>query len=367
MKVPNNAFTENFQPMKMLSNYFTNQGDDKQSHKVHGFVKYEASSMLQGKINEKLGIPAASGKTDNDFDFEKVAENVLSFVEKAIQKEKDAGASDEKLKSMLSDAKKGIRHGFKEAVDELKDTGQLTGDIKGGVKEARGLIREGLRDFENELFSPTVTTGLSSYKEANHYNLKQDANFSVTTEEGDEISISFNSDYVQQNVAILQQQGANSEFAVSDKISNEMQFSFEVNGHLNEDEQKAINELMSSLQGVSDLFFSGEFDQAFEQAQQVSMDTSQLAKFSMDLQRTETTASIREYQQVMPANEIAEAVKPLNNQLNDIYQQAKPLDINEQLVGMLDWINEGQEQLQSLLDYSESLFGQLKLLDEKAG
>ncbi len=123
MTLPQNPLSTNFKPFTMLNNYFSQQGEQKQSTNLQGSVKYQASNVLQGRIGDKLGLDATSQSGDSGFDFEKVAENVLEFVSSAIAKEKERGASDEKLESMLKEAKHGIRSGFHDAVKELKGAG----------------------------------------------------------------------------------------------------------------------------------------------------------------------------------------------------------------------------------------------------
>jgi hypothetical protein len=71
---------------------------------------------------------------------------------------------------------------------------------------------------------------------------------------------------------------------------------------------------------VSDLFFNGEVESAFEEAKTISMNPTHLAAFSMDLQRTETIVSIKEYQQVMPGKELAQRFIPINDELTKAYE-----------------------------------------------
>ena len=66
---------------------------------------------------------------------------------------------------------------------------------------------------------------------------------------------------------------------------------------------EAINELMENLQNVSKTFFSGDLEQAFEEAQELSLGNEQLVAFSMDLRQTKTVAAIKGYEENKPAPE----------------------------------------------------------------
>lgn len=262
---------------------------------------------------------------------------------------------------MLNQAKNGIETGIKEASAELEDSGLMTDDIKEGIAKSRGLMNKGLDEFESTLDRSNVSS--ANYAQASSYNLSNGAELTIKTQEGDEIRIRFNSDYQHQNASVYQLNSRNESFAYQDSKSYSASFSFEVNGDLNEEEQEAINALMSDLQKVSDDFFSGSLENAFEQASEINMDTSQLAAFSMNLQQTESLVSVKEYRSNMPGVDLAKQLVPLNEGLEQAYDKAKPLSIETELVGLLKWLNQEREQADKFIAYSQSLFDQLSLLD----
>ncbi len=358
---------QNFQPMAMFNKLLNGHGKSEvsaHSNSVHQLDKKNiATNIMQGRLAESLGMPQqAANDNSSSFDFEKVAENVLGFVKEALLQAKENGADDNTLKNMLYDAKKGIKMGIADASAELEESGLMTDDIKNGIHEANSLLKEGLKDLSEQLVAQPVV-GIANYREASLYNLSNAASFSFTTQEGDQVDIQFNAEYLQQNATALRYDANSLDYASSSQESLNYAFSFAVNGDLNEDEQAAINELMGNLQNVSELFFDGDLEQAFEQALEIGMDTSQLSAFSMNLQRTETYASVKEYQQVLPAKEIADQLMPLNNELSAAYEKAKPLALENQLASLLEWLNEGQPELNKLLEYSQAVFEQLASLD----
>ncbi|MCP4325502.1 MAG: hypothetical protein GY787_27390, partial [Alteromonadales bacterium] len=348
---------QNFRPLAMFNQFAKGAVKVDVGSTLHSDnhidKKNVATNIVNNRLNEALGLKAQPASNDTDvFDFESVGKNILSFVTDAISHAKDNGASKSELKEMLADAKKGIKEGLKDASKELKESGLLSDEIKHGIKDTKRFLKDGLKTFADDLFkkSDNSLTGLTSYSEGSHYNLAKDASFSFTTKEGDEVNITFNSDYLQQSASVLKTTDSSLDFASSQSSSFQAAFSFSVNGDLNEHEQQAISELMDKLQSVSDTFFDGNLEEAFEKAKDISMDPTHLAAFSMDLTRTETVASIKEYQQVMPGKEIAEKFVPLNGELTDAYEPAKPFAIEEHLSDLLGWLMPEQEGANKLLE-----------------
>ena len=357
---------QSFQPLSLF-NQFT-KGNLKTANNTvaqentHINKQNIATNVVNNRLNEALGIPSqAVTKSSDVFDFEKVTKNILNFVSGAISHAKDNGATEGELKKMLSDAKKGIKEGLSEASEELSGLGLMSENIQQGIEETSKQLKHGLQKLSEELFtsSENLPSAINSYREASHYNLTQDASFKFTTKEGDQVNITFNSDYLQQSASVLNSSENSLDYVSSQKMSFQGAFSFEVNGELNQDEQLALNELMGSLQNVSDLFFDGNLEEAFEEAKTISMDPTHLASFSMDLQRTETVVSIKEYQQVMPGKELAERFIPINDELTNAYDQAKPFAIEEHLNELLRWLAPDEKEKDNFLDYSQSVFEKL--------
>lgn len=358
-----------FQPASLFNQLFKKSDKAQEHSQMSGSVHFSkntqiASKIMQDKLSNSLSMPPTSNnKPESLFDFEEVAKNVLGFVKIAVLNAQNNGASDDKLKDILTQARSGIETGIKEASGELEDSGLMTDDIKEGISKSAELMSEGLDEFEATLNRPQASS--VNYAQASSYNLSNGADLTIKTQEGDEIRISFNSDYQHQNAAAYQSNNQSESFAYQDSKSYSASFSFEVNGDLNEEEQEAINALMSDLQKVSDDFFSGSLEDAFEQASKINMDTSQLAAFSMNLQQTESLVSVKEYRSNMPGVDLAKQLAPLNEGLEQAYEQAKPLSIENELAGILQWLNQEREQADKFIEYSQSLFEQLALLDNE--
>lgn len=313
-------------------------------------------------FESKVELPA----TSNTFDFEEVAKNVLSFVKGAILGAQADGADEGSLANMLEQARKGIEQGLGEAIEELKDSDLFSDDIEKGVEKSRELIFDGLDEFEESLFNPVSEQSKStSFNAQNYYKLENGASYEIKTAEGDVIKLTYNSQYQSSEQFSYNKNGNGESLSYSSSQSSSQAYSFSVEGDLNEDEVAAINELMSDLQEVSNEFFNGSLDEAFEQAKNLNLDSPQLVAMSMNLQQTEVRASVREYQTTQPGREIAKQFEPINEGLKESYDKAKPLNIENQLTQLLTWLNQQQANKDNLLDYSTSFFEQLNQKQQK--
>ncbi|ASM49107.1 hypothetical protein PESP_a0927 [Pseudoalteromonas espejiana DSM 9414] len=323
-----------------------------------------AAKVLGDKMAEQLGLPVEQKQADKPlFDFDEIVKNVLDFVSGAVNKAKANGADDDKLKNMLNDARTGVQTGIDDAVDELKGTGVFNDEMQEGIDKSKEGIFEGLDEFEQNLFNPQPAS--VSVSQAQYVSMSSNAEYKFTTAEGDEVSISFADAFESQSASGYQQNNNSESFASSSSQSRELSFSMSVNGDLNEDEQDAINAMMEELQGVSKTFFSGDLDQAFEKAQELSLGSEQLVAFSMDLRQTKTVATVKSYEQYQPApqKEVADTLAPFNDDLKNAFDKASELGLQNQLAGILEWLNQDQAEIDKLVDYTKAMFDNLNELN----
>ena len=368
MKIGNYGFTPNNN-----INKFNNKADIQQPIITSPQDSYQqrgrelAANVLGDKMAEQLGLPIAEKKADKSlFDFDEIVKNVLDFVSSAVNKAKANGADDEKLKDMLGDARKGVQIGIDDAVDELKGTGVFNDDMEEGINKSKEGIYNGLDKFEESLFNPQPAS--VNISQAQYVSMTSNAEYKFTTAEGDEVSISFADAFESQSASGYQQNSNSESFASSSSQSRQVSFSMSVNGDLNEQEQEAINAMMEDLQDLSKTFFGGDLDEAFEQAQELSLDSDQLVAFSMDLRQTKTIATVKSYEEYKPAPEkqVAEGLAPFNDDLKNAFEKAGELGLQNQLAGILQWLNQDQEQIDKLVDYTKSMFENLNQLNTAA-
>lgn len=108
-------------------------------------------------------------------------------------------------------------------------------------------------------------------------------------------------------------QGNNSLSTYSESSSYSSSFSLSIEGDLNEDELKSINNLIKKMTKVSDKFFDGNTVGAFKHASKIGFNTEQIAGFSMDLNRETSVQAIAAYQQT---------TRPEQNINTDLLEQA---------------------------------------------
>ncbi|WP_024872355.1 DUF5610 domain-containing protein [Tolumonas lignilytica] len=297
-------------------------------------------------VSQKDDSNAATSSTDGSlFDYKKVAENVLSFVTNTIRAHQQAGENNDKLKSMLDQAYKGIDQGFSDARKELDKNGLLTDPLKEGIDKSYNLIQKGMTDFEKELFgtpadgSNTATTTdattadaatatntastttpattdttsaaqVKTPKEIGNSILaafmgQESATLELTTKEGDKVTIQFDDQQLwrqQQSSGLAkkaiqtygQLSGSNSSAKPTDTTnagttsgsvfySHTAQFSFKVEGDLNSSELKSISDMVNKVGSLSDSFFNGNISDALQQAKQLDLGGSDLSSLSLNL------------------------------------------------------------------------------------
>ena len=113
-------------------------------------------------------------------------------------------------------------------------------------------------------------------------------------------------------------------------------FSFSVEGELDEDELRAIGELVSNTVDLADEFFNGDVDLAFEQALELGFDETELTGFALQLdsvQQTRITQTYESVSQFSDSNNEGEqervsSVRPVADYLSDllsVFDQSRQL------------------------------------------
>ncbi len=345
------------------------------------------NKVLAGKLqslNPQAPTPPPPEASENKslFDFEEVAKNVLSFVDKALQKAKSNGADNDMLSGMLAKARQGVEDGFAQARDELDQMGQLNDDLALGIDKSYGAITEGLDKIEQNMFgAPGEVQGLSSamvgaaYQAS--YSYERSSALSITTNDGDKVTINFAEAMAYQRSEAAAVYGAGdgegngavgASYQMSESRFHGVGFSFSVEGDLDEDEKAAIADLVKNVGKLADEFFNGDLDKAFEQAMELGFDESELSGFALNMSRVETVSVAAAYQQVAQFDPEGNGRGPKGNNgqgngqgqgvegRQNLGQMIKP--VANYLHDLLSFIEQAKEQLQegsdlqSLVDQS---------------
>ncbi len=98
-------------------------------------------------------------------------------------------------------------------------------------------------------------------------------------------------------------------------------FNLSIEGDLNAEEQQSISELLKAMSQVSQDFFQGNVSNAFSQAQNMGLETEQIAGFSMNMNSQKSVQAMAAYQQTkMPEQNIDTNIL---SQASDFLAQAK--------------------------------------------
>ncbi len=268
----------------------------------------------------------------NLFDFEEVAKNVLQFIGGALKTAQANGADDEELLQMFEKARDGVLKGVEDARKEL--AGLMNKEIDEGISNSLKAIREGIDQLERDILgkkdegeeSVTAVSASQSVTASS----ENAGEINIVTKDGDEVTISFE-DFQEvsasREVAIEttstdpvnpgttstgaaeeaeteenQPQLASSETSVNlsqqYSVIDSQELAFTVKGEIDEQERKAIENLVRDTSALVDDFFAGDVEAAFAKALELGFDEGQIAEYSIELSKTETIEVVQTYEQV---------------------------------------------------------------------
>ncbi|MBE9526266.1 MAG: DUF5610 domain-containing protein [Proteobacteria bacterium] len=253
------------------------------------------NSQIAEKLKERFGEEGIElqGLQAEDFTPEKVSERILGFVSGRILSEQDK----DKQAELMSQAREGIERGFDQAKDILESLDVLNGKVKDDISSTYDLIQQGLGRLEDQM-NGVVSNELETKQEAsgqvqqasmqNSYSRNENTQIEIITNDGDKVLIDV---FKQQSAQSSQSYSRNDEgmaYSESRNISASTGLSYQVKGELDEDEQKAIDDLLKDIARVSDSFFSGEVQNAFDLAVKMDFDSEELTRFSLNMDYQET-------------------------------------------------------------------------------
>lgn len=246
----------------------------------------DAQNALTNRLAERLGLePGALKGKSEAFAPSKVADTVLGFIEQRLQSAQANGGDTAELEKLLSQARKGVEKGFEEARKILDGMGVLKGKIAEDIDTTYNKIQDGLNALEKG-FLPDRASGGSSTEGVTGSGQRLTAksetfDMEIKTRDGDRLKVS---------VAQASANWSNTPSADGKSItSGSLQiggWQVEVEGELDEGERKALEDLFGQVQDISNKFYSGDLNGAFDRAMQLDMDSEQLASMSLRLTQT---------------------------------------------------------------------------------
>ncbi|MEX1057030.1 MAG: DUF5610 domain-containing protein, partial [Natronospirillum sp.] len=203
---------------------------------------------LGSSVQSKYDTPEQVLK---NFDPQTVVKNVTSVLEQAIKRAAANGASAEELEKMQSAAQKGIDKGFGEAQEIIKGLGLMSDELTVRIDEARDGIHDRLGEFTQQLINGGGSSGVASTADVSSvragYREQNNFSFSVTTAEGDVVTVAAAQQQSTQLEALERQSEDARELMVRWQDARSDSFTFTVEGDLNEEELGALESLMAKV------------------------------------------------------------------------------------------------------------------------
>lgn len=313
------------------------------------------------KISSRGQAASAEYEKNEPLTAEKVAGNILGFIERRLQMDVAEGATQEELQARLEAGLSGFKKGFAEASEKLKALSLLSPEIKADIGKTYDLVLEGVDELRKKFIEAANTTetapansnkgelktatadkpaagkldvpnflpaATSSYLGYGNYEYgrAREFSFELTTKDGDKVTIKASSSEGLALEAGRASRGNNSVGALNASYSSSQSFSLNVEGDLSEEELTAINDLLGRVNDLAGQFFSGNLDTAFEQAVNLGYDNEQIGSFSLNLAQVEIQQVTQAYQSVGPVraddnskpNLLSDQLLPLGNFIKDL-------------------------------------------------
>lgn len=312
----------------------------------------DSASLFSQGLKRGLGVDvtpsSANDPGDKVFDVQAVVDTVAGFIEQAISERRSDGATQEELDDLISQAREGVTRGFKLAREDIDRAGLLNEDLSNNIDSAEQGINTRIDQLEDNLkpAEEGVLTSLSSasFTEGRVFERSRASfQFELRTQEGDRIQISAQELFQRkaQFSAIETDSVSASRFDSSTRYSSA--FSISVKGDLNDDELAALDALLVQVADISDSFFAGGIEDAFNQALSLEFDSSQIAQFSLDLKSSSLS--------------VVKQTEVRTSQLNDrIPEEYRPPQLPPGLQRMLaDYAQQVETLLESAKEFGNAV------------
>ncbi len=282
---------------------------------VESQVKESPQQLLNQQILAALnghlkssGAPRIQTLDPSDFTPEKVADRILGFIGTAINMARANGADEEKLQEMMIQARKGVEQGFNDAREILTGLGVFEGQIKDNANQTLDLIHQGLDRMEGKTpeESEALAMAASSHTERN-------LSLQIKTQDGDIITLSMESMRSSSQSASIDRSSDGTRFSSTHQTQARDSIQFSVEGHLDEEEQQALNALIKKVDRFSDKFFDGNMSNILQHVSKLGFDTEEIAGFSLSLSQIETRQASIAYRNVAQLDDASDTATATSN------------------------------------------------------
>jgi len=309
----------------------------------------DAQALLQQRIQAKLdAAPEAQGRSTERMTATKVSANILGFIERQLERDLAQGATQEQLASRLEAGLEGFNKGFNQAREQLEALGQLSPYIEADIGNTHRLVTAGIEDMADRFglaptkqtepvsANPDVTRAVAARYD---YAAAQSFQFELVTAEGDRVQISASARQNQSVRAFSDEQGT----GFASRLGLQSGFELSLQGDLNQDELAAIDSLLGQVTDLSQQFFEGDLEAAFQTASELGYDDTQISAFALNLTRVEVQRASVAYADTGPTrgnlqNQLAplgQFIKDLNSALDTAQPFAQPQALLKDMIDTL--------------------------------
>lgn len=313
---------------------------------------------------------------------QQAADTILNFITQRIELDKANGANQDQLLERLDQGLKGFIKGFNEAKDQIEGMGLLTSDLSEEINDTFAQVTNGIEQLRERITginsdNNLTTTDVSRVRLAGQTYESTSFSLSLTTQDGDEITIEVSRSNQSRFSATQNSNGNSSSLNIKQQSTSSSSFNLIVNGELDDDELAAINQLLQDVDAIATDFFAGRFDEAFAQASELDINREELSSLNLQLQKTTTTKALASYQTTSqnglssgsinsssPFLELDHLLDGIQNILEQAKKFEEPLQLLDQLsagVSRISHQDNQQYDVATLGDQLSSLISQFDL------
>lgn len=304
------------------------------------------------KIANK-GVPSAAYNDNEPLTATKAANTILGFIERRLQADVADGATQEQLKSRLDAGLEGFKKGFADAAEQLKALSKLSPEVEADINDTFKQVTDGIDALRSKFIegatkdvtapttnvpatnnaaaasaikAPTQVNNIAVQKGLYEYAEARDFQFELTTKEGDKVSIRASS-----SIGVSASAGADGNGAYGNASkSSSSNFSISVDGDLNDNELKAINDLLGRVDELAGQFYAGNLDTVFDKATSLGYDDQQIAGYALNLSQVQIQQVAVAYNANSPdgtqSQSLANQLAPVGDFIKDVLSTLKVAD-----------------------------------------
>lgn len=313
-------------------------GSAQQDRNAPSAIFYHSSTSSKSVYTAKSGQVEAPQKPQNSSDI--AAGNILSFIGRQLALDVADGASQEELASRIEAGLSGFLQGFGSAKDEIESLSMMNDQLGAEIQQTYDKVLAGIESLKETYITgyqspesnvslvdqPVRSQGVSSDLTRVSAAQQNQFEFSVTTADGDVVTLNASSLQALLSENISSIDGSNSISSSIRSSYSESNLFFSVEGELDADEMKAVNELLLQVNDLAETFFSGDFQAAFDEAMKLGYNAKELVSFSLNLTQTSVQRATSAYQAQNSESANSETgldIEPLAKYARDLVEAVK--------------------------------------------